>query len=179
MTKQRNCLKEELEQKNILIEQNEKEKDNKENIIKEQKLKIDLLNKEINNYKKKENGNKYNIKYIKKVYSYECTNINILKLYLYKGSSEGKATIFLKNNGKVSWPVNKTKLIFDKDSNIKSEDIILNPQKPDETNSYDIIFKQIENYHVGEYKSYLWFNVNGQTYGDKIIITLKIIEKTK
>ena len=76
-------------------------------------------------------------------------------------------------------PINKTKLIFDKDSIIKSEDIILNPQKPDETNSYDIIFKQIENYHVGEYKSYLWFNVDGKTYGDKIIITLKIIEKKK
>ena len=30
---------------------------------------------------------------------------------------------------------------------------------------------------VGEYKSYLWFNVDGQTYGDKIIITFKIIEK--
>ena len=74
-------------------------------------------------------------------------------------------------------PINKTKLIFDKDSIIKSEDIILNPQKPDETNSYDIIFKQIENYHVGEYKSYLWFNVDGQTFGDKIIITLKIGKK--
>ena len=84
------------------------------------------------------------------------------KIYLDKGSSEGKATIFLKNNGKESWPINKTKLIFDKNSDIKSEDIILNPQKPDETNSYDIIFKQIENYPVGEYKSYLWFNVNGQ-----------------
>ena len=83
----------------------------------------------------------------------------------------------LKNNGKESWPINKTKLIFDKDSIIKSEDIILNPQKPDETNSYDIIFKQIENYHVGEYKSYLWFNVDGQTFGDKIIITFKFIEK--
>ena len=114
---------------------------------------------------------------VKKIYSYECINIVSLLIYIYKGTTEGKTKIILKNNGKESWPINKTKLIFDKDSDIKSEDIILNPQKPDETNTYDIIFKQIENYPVAEYKSYLWFNVDGQNFGDKIIITFKIIEK--
>ena len=142
----------------------------------------DNINKNNNIINRKKNNNyiTYKNNNIKKtIYSYECINIDKLQLNLNKGSNEGKIKIILKNNGKESWPINKTKLIFDKDPNIKSEDIILNPQKPDETNSYDIIFKQIENYTVGEFKFSLWFNVDGQTYGDKIIITLKIIEKEK
>ena len=141
-------------------------------------------NNDNNNEKNNKEEHKDNIDNIKNnikniIYSYECTNINnnMLELYLYKDSSEGKAKIILKNNGKENWPVNKTKLIFDEDSDIKSEDIILNPQKPNETNKYNIIIKQIENYDVGEYKSYLWFNVDGQNFGDKIIIAFKIAKK--
>ena len=40
-----------------------------------------------------------------------------------------------------------------------------------------LLLKQIENYHEDEYKSYLWFNIDGHNFGDKIIITFKLIEK--
>ena len=105
-----------------------------------------IKNNDNNNEKNNKKDHKDNVDNIKNnikniIYSYEYTNIDMLKLYLYKGSSEGKATIILKNNGKESWPLNKTKLIFDKNSFIKSEDIILNPQKPNETNKYNIIIK--------------------------------------
>ena len=113
----------------------------------------------------------------KKIYSFECTNIVSLIIYLYKGTPEVKTTIFLKNNGNAIWPMNNTKLIFDKESSILGEDMTLEPQKPDEEKKYVINFKNVEKYDVGEYKSYLWFYLNGEKIGDKILITFKIKEK--
>ena len=81
------------------------------------------------------------------------------------------------NNGNEIWTINNTKLIFDKESDIKGEEIILGPQKPNEEKKYVIVFKNLAKYNIGEYKSYAWFYAEGETVGEKLAITIKIKEK--
>ena len=129
------------------------------------------LEKQANNVRLKDNKKE------KKIYSYECTNIVSLIIYLYKGTNETQTNIFLKNNGNEIWPINSTKLIFDKESDIKGEDITLDPQKPNEEKKYVIVFKNLEKYDIGEYKSYVWFYAEGETVGEKLTITINIKEE--
>ena len=81
----------------------------------------------------------------------------------------------MKNNGQESWIINNTKLIYDNSSKFFGDEIILQPQNPEEVKSYNIIIKNLKNYDIGEYQSYLWFCVDGVKFGDKI--TVKIIIK--
>jgi hypothetical protein len=128
------------------------------------------LEKQANNVRLKDNKKE------KKIYSYECINIVSLIIYLYKGTNEAQINIFLKNNGNEIWTINNTKLIFDEESDIKGEDIILGPQKPNEEKKYLIVFKNLEKYDIGEYKSYVWFYAEGETVGEKLTITINIKE---
>ena len=112
-----------------------------------------------------------------KIYSYDCSNILFLNLYIYEGTQESNIELVLKNNGNEKWPKNKTKLIFDESSIIKSDDIILEPQNIQEEKKYIINFKNLEKLTKGEYKSFLWFNINGKNYGDKITILINVKKK--
>ena len=115
-------------------------------------------------------------KIIKKGYSFECLNKNKLSSYIYEGTDEAKIEIILKKNGKKDWPKDCTKLIFDRASNIEGEDIVLEPQKSGEQKIYHAIFKKVSKYTVGEYKSYLLFCVNDETFGEKLELTVGIKE---
>ena len=119
------------------------------------------------------------IKEINKVYSYECVNIKNLITNIYEGDKEAKIKITLKNNGNEDWPEGSAKLVFDSESHFSEDDIILKPQKTGEQKSYDINFKKLGEYTPNEYKSYLWFNVNGNSYGEKLTLIIKINEKRK
>ena len=66
---------------------------------------------------------------------------------------------------------------FDESSIIKSDDIILEPQNIQEEKKYIINFKNLEKLTKGEYKSFLWFNINGKNYGDKITILINVKKK--
>ena len=112
-----------------------------------------------------------------KSYSYECTNISNLETYIYEGNEEIKIELDIKNNGILDWPENKTKLIFDNNSEIKSKEVILKPQKCGEEVKYEIEFKNLQNLKVGEYKIYLIFEVNEESIGEKLILKLIIKKK--
>ena len=110
-------------------------------------------------------------------YSYECMNISQLSTYIYEGENEAEIKIILKNNGNISWPKDKSKLIFDRDSQINGDEIRLESQKPGEQKSYRIIFKQLKNNIPGEYLSFIWFYVNENFYGQKLKLKAIIKEK--
>ena len=167
---------EELEDKiNTLIEVNEKEK-------KEAKSKINFLTKKNEELELKLNNLILSInEEILNVYSYECTSYKeTLEKSIYEGTDKAKIEITLRNNGEEPWPVNKTKLIFDKESYFIEKDILLKGQKPGEEENYEIIIKNLEKLEVGEYKYVLSFVVGLKSlkiFGEKIILRINIKEK--
>jgi hypothetical protein len=108
----------------------------------------------------------------RKIYSYECLNINNLSSYIFSNTKETKLEIILKNNGNQIWPEGNTKLKFDQTSDIMGNEVILEPQVPGEKKRYEIYFNKLENYISGEYHSYLWFCINDFNYGEKLKIRL-------
>ena len=146
-------------------EDNNSEKNDEENKL---EIKEDIINQE------KEDDNAEN------KYSYECiTNIVNLCQYIYEGTDEAKIEIELKNNGKKAWPKDETKLIYDKESYTRGEDIILNPQNPGEEKKYEIIFNNLEKCPVGEYKFFLYFSVGSKIFGEKLSFRVNIKEEEK
>ena len=115
---------------------------------------------------------------LEKKYSFECKNINNLTTTIYEEEDLAYISIDLLNNGKEAWPEGIAKLIFVEPSTFKTDDdIILNPQEPGENNVYKIIFKNLKSYPLGNYYSYLCFNINGVNLGQKLKLTTSIIEK--
>ena len=112
----------------------------------------------------------------KKEYSFQIEQNILLSAYIYEGTDNAKIQLVLRNNGEKAWP-RETKLIYDNESVITGNEIILKPQKPGDIESYEIILKNIGQFFAGEYNSYLLFNANGQNYGDKI--SLKVVIKKK
>ena len=109
-----------------------------------------------------------------KIYSYDCpNNLNLIE-YIYEGTEQANIKIILKNNGNEAWPKGKTKLIFDKFSQIKGDEIILESQNIGEEKNYTVILKNLEKMKEGEYKSFLFFNVEGKNFGEKLIIIIKV-----
>ena len=84
--------------------------------------------------------------------------------------------IMIKNNYNLKWPENqKTKLINDKNSDIKTKDIILNSL---EKGQYQLVqFKlNIDKMEEGMKKCIFHFNVNNANYGEPLILTVNIKE---
>ena len=146
--------------------------ENMNNLMSEQiyslKYTFDINNKEIKYEEPKINN-------INKKYSYLCTNINDLNSFITKGTENTTIDIILRNDGKIDWLPN-TKLVFDSNSHIKTDDIILNPQKCNEEQTYKINFNNLSKLNVGKYEIFLWFNINGENFGDKINLIIKVNE---
>ena len=130
------------------------------------KYTFDINNKEIKYEEPKININNN--------YSFLC-NGNNLNSFITKGTENTEIEITLENNGKKDWLPN-AKLVFDNNSHIKSNDIILNPQKCNEEQTYKINFNNLSELNVGKYEIYLWFNINGENIGDKINLMIKVNE---
>ena len=159
--------KEELNENNII----EKIFENKENDN-------DIKNNNINNRNNINNSvNYHKEKMAKKKYSYECININSLRAFIYEGIDNAKTNIIMKNNGKDPWPINNTKLIYDTESIMTGDEIILQPQKPEEEEIYDIVLTNLKEFPIGEYESFLWFYVGGEKFGDRLTIRINIKPK--
>ena len=62
-------------------------------------------------------------------YSYQCEQNKLLSTYIYEGTDNGKMQLILRNNGKKAWPLG-SKLIYDNESMIDGNVIILKPQNP-------------------------------------------------
>jgi len=111
-----------------------------------------------------------------KFYSYECTNNNELSAYINEGTMETNIKINIKNNGTLDWPQNKTKLIFENNSDIRGNEIKLKGQKCGEEYKYEVKFKNLQNLKEGEYISYIRFEINGETIGEKLALKNIIIK---
>ena len=185
----------EKEDDKVQKENEDEKKENKYNLFEVQKKNENLDNienikriKEINK-KKEQKNNKIKDKYQNEInrikikkdknkrYSYECINEDQLTLSLIKGENK-KINIILKNNGELTWPENKTKLIFDKESIIKGNDLILLPQKCEEKINYTINVPGLDELKEGKYYLYLWFTVKGEYLGKKITIEI-IVQKNE
>ena len=110
-----------------------------------------------------------------KEYSYKCLTSELRKI-IYRGKTKLNMQIVIQNNSKDKWPEN-TKLILDiNNSQILTENIILNQLSPSEQMTLNITFKDLQNLPSNEYKVYFDFNVNGINFGDKLCIII-IIKK--
>ena len=113
-----------------------------------------------------------------KEYSYECLNLNKLNKEISEGIDQVKIEIILKNNKNITWPKNNTKLVYDySSSNFVQDDLILDPQKSNEEKKYNLIIKELDQYPAGEYNIFLWFEVNGKHFGERIEFKIIIKEK--
>ena len=162
-------IKENEELKRKKMEKNEileKLKNEKTRIIEVYKTQINNLKEEL----EKERLSKY-------VYSYECPNIMYLQQVIYVGTNTSNFTVIMKNNGKLDWPKNKTKLVFDKDSRIKGKDVELHPLKIDEEKNYTVVIEGLSHLVEGVYNGNVWFNVNNKNYGKMLNLRVEIIKK--
>ena len=130
----------------------------------------------INDNNEDDNRNYYNL-LNENEYSYECLNIMSLTRFINKGINEVKFEINLRNNGKKSWPIGNTKLIYSPNGILVGDDIQLQSQEPGEEGNYEVIFQNLKDYPEGEYKSILSFIVNGKNIGNKL--ELKVVIKKK
>ena len=110
-------------------------------------------------------------------YSYKCENAFNLASYIYENTESTTIKVEIENNGSQVWPENNTKLKFDTKTQIKGEDLILKPQKPQEKMNYEIQFNNLSEYKEGTYETYMYFFINEENYGERLV--LKIIIKKK
>ena len=133
-------------------------------------------NKEEKSEKKKEEKPEENEEAKIGEYSYDCSNADYLSVYIYVGTDEAKFEIYLRNIGDKPW-ANDSTLKIDKSSDCTTDEIKLEPQKPNEERSYKIIVKDLKNYPAGDYKIIFLFWSGGKINGEKIVAIIKIKEK--
>ena len=174
-------LKEEEERKKKLKEEEEKkrklEEERKKNAKKNKKEK-DLNEKEEEYFEKEKVQELIRKGTIKNVhYSFECTNLMILQHYVYQGTESTKIPLILKNTGLFPWPPNATKLIFDKNYQIRGKTVNLNSLDKNEEQQCDVTIEGLGQLPVGEYESGVYLNINGINIGK--MIKMKVIIKEK
>ena len=93
-----------------------------------------------------------------------------------EGQKEVIFDILLKNNFNLAWPGNgRTKLINDPNSDLKTDDIELNNVQYNQHSKRQIHIN-LNGIGTGDKKCILHFNVDGQNYGEPIILNIKIKE---
>ena len=122
---------------------------------------------------KKEFENKY--------YSYtfdDSHNIN-LSSEIDEGIENTVIELWLKNDGTLDWPENRTQLIFNRNkSDCSGNNIILRPQRVNEVEKYEVIFNGLGPLGEGTYKSYLNVNIDGEKIGEEVKLTVIIKKKS-
>ena len=174
-------------QKNKNQENKENQKDIKENkkiksagIINIKKSKIFFGNEYLDDIQDKKtivkNPSKSNKINELNEYSYKCLSNNLF-FSIQKGFEEIKFAIEIENNGLFPWPKNKTFLEIDNSkSSINAQNIQLEPLNPGIKAPVIIIVNQINKYKPGKYCICLDFKIDGQKYGESILINIEIIE---
>ena len=173
-----------ISQKKIINKDNNKY-EKKENESKKMKEIVDKIyytkKNEINNNNLNNLNNTQNIKSDIKEndnnsYSFKCLTNN-LNFIISRKAKQFIFTMELENNGKKSWPKNKTILSTDLSiSNIQMKDIVLEPLKPGLKSSINGIFTDTDKLELGIYYSYLVFKVDGKKYGNNIFINIIVLE---
>ena len=110
-------------------------------------------------------------------YSYKCNNNFNLSSYIHEKTESTSIMVEIENNGSQVWPEKVTQLKFDSKSQIKGDDLILKPQKPKEIITYDIKFNNLGEYKEGTYESYVYFYINEENYGERLVLRINIKKK--
>ena len=164
-------------------EKNSETQEHKHNFIKmraeEKKNEVKKVDENKNKPKGKEKE-KEKEKKVKIDYQYELLNFEeIIKPKEVEEEVESVSfKIFLKNNVNLPWPDKQTKLIVDKDSELKikgNKEIELNPLKVNQYQQIEIEL-DLKNVESGDHLCLLNFNVNGKKYGNQLILTIKVKE---
>ena len=154
-----------------------KDEEEKQRKIKEEAEKQRKIKEEEEERKKKLKEEEERKKKLKEVYSFECTNLMILQQYVYQGTESTKIPLILKNTGLFPWPPNATKLIFDKNYQIRGKTVNLNSLDKNEEQQCDVTIEGLGQLPVGEYESGVYLNINGINIGK--MIKMKVIIKEK
>ena len=109
-------------------------------------------------------------------YSYKCINTSSLTSTIFEGTNETEFKIDLENNGNKTWPRDNTLLSFDRESEIISEDIYLESQKPNEQKSYFVKFRYLGQKKVGELRANLHFFINDKEFGEELTLKIRILD---
>ena len=134
-------------------------------------------NNKVNEIEKKEKKEQKEKKEKKEEYSFICLNSDELYAKINEGDNNAKIKIILKNNGSLPWKEGDTILCFNNKSKRSGDEICLNPQEPNEVNSYDIIFKSLQSSKPGEYPVILEFWIGEDNIGEQINAKIIIEEK--
>ena len=180
--------KEEREIKNKRKDENEMEKKNEFSLFNSSNMIIrrdfdrkpnfikDIPTNLIEENKTFKEKNKFENKY----YSYTCDyvhNIN-LSAEIDEGIENTVIVLWLKNDGTLDWPENRTQLIFNRNkSDCSGNNIILRPQRVNEVEKYEVIFNGLGPLGEGTYKSYLNIKVDGVNIGEEVKLTVIIKKK--
>ena len=174
-------IKELLKEKKSLKKDidNKKNKKNRLNKQKKQKKYIKDIKENLEEkYKNEFEAKKQKfIRSLNEVYGYECTNNVNLSDYIHEGTDEANIEVIIKNNGTLDWPQGGAKLIFVENSQVKGDDILLDPQKIDEEKAYQVKIKNLKTLNEGQYESYVAFEIEGRIIGEKLILRVKIKKK--
>ena len=151
-------------------------KDN--NLNKNKNNNINTFNKNMQSNSVKMENNNLTLKDFNN-YSFKCLTRN-LNFTMVKGTNEVIYKLIFVNDGEFPWPRNKTILSTNKpNSNIKIQDIYMEPLNPGNQYAFDIKFRNMNKLPVGKYYSDLDFTVDGKKYGNSIMINVEIIESNK
>ena len=146
--------------------------DRNSNFIKDIPPNLPVQRTTINIKAKKEFKDKY--------YSYTLDNDHDVNLSseVYEKIENTIIVLWLKNDGTLDWPENRTQLIFNiEKSECSGNNIILKPQRVNEVENYEVIFNGLSPLGEGEYKSYLNFTIDGNKIGEELKLTLIIKKK--
>ena len=170
-----NNKKKEIKKSNIIFDFNEIGNNYKNK-------KEEIINTDIKEKKEEDN----NINNLKKIgekkndlnnYSYQCLN-DKLSFSIIQGEKETKYNLYLKNNGSIPWPKNKTFLIADTSLSEKViDDIYLDPLNPGDEYTVNLYYHDLELLKPGKYNTYLDFIIENKNIGEKILIILEVVEK--
>ena len=83
----------------------------------------------------------------------------------------------LKNIGLYSWPSNATKLIFDKNCQIKGKTVELKSLDVNEEQQCNVKIEGLGQLPVGEYETGVYLNIKGNNIGNIIKMKVIIIER--
>ena len=177
-------IKEEAEKQRKIKEEEERKKKLKEEEEKKRKLEEEKKKNAKKNKEEKDQNEEEEVQEIirkgttKNVhYSFECTNLMILQQYVYQGTESTKIPLILKNTGLFPWPPNATKLIFDKNYQIRGKTVNLKSLDKNEEQQCDVTIEGLGQLPVGDYESGVYLNINGINIGK--MIKMKVIIKEK
>ena len=110
-------------------------------------------------------------------YACTCTNLMVLRQYIYVGTDFAEIPLMLKNDGLYDWPSGQTKLIFEKKFKIKGKNVVLNSIEPGQEQQCIVKIEGLGKLPVGEYETGVYFNINGFNCGNLMKMKINIIKK--